>query len=222
MKIISDFVDYYVHFQVVHASYAPSIVYMRKTHDIDVFTSMKVQEDLSLDLTDIKRFSDKILSPSWTITPFIIGASGRFNRGVEFKYNDTIEHSYTITGAYHIPRKLGIDVTPEIAAMIDKHFECPFFNNLCVFKTVGAPVFVITFNSIGMVQVIANPCLKDLGYPKACMSSEIFERIRAFIDNFLIPCDGALPHTKETRRVPRIIGLDSSGWALHDGMPKGY
>lgn len=218
MKIISDFVDYYDHFQDVHASYVPSIVYMRKTHNIDIFTSMKVQEDLSLDLTDIRRFSDKILSPSWTITPFIIGASGRFNRGVEFKHHNTVEHSYTITGAYHISSKLGIDITPEISAMIDKHFKYPIFDKPCIFKTVGAPVFVITFNGDGTARTIANPCLKDLGYPKACMSSEIFTRIRAFIDNFLIPCDDALPHTRETRRAPRIIGLESSGWALPDGI----
>lgn len=222
MKIISDFEDYYDHFQKIYSSNTPSIIYMRKTYDIDMFISMKVQEDLNLCSQNIKSFSDKVINPTWTITPFIVGASGRFNRGVEIRYGDDVDHSYTYTGAVYIPQKMGIPISQDISKMLEKHFEKPVFDQPCIFKTVGTPVFVILFDDIGILRMKANPCLKSFGYPKACMSSEIYLRIKAFIDNFLIPCEDALPYSKSVQRVPRILGLKSSGWALHDGLPKGY
>jgi hypothetical protein len=222
MKIISDFDDYYDHFQEVNSSETPSIIYMRRTHCLDLFVSLKVQEDLNLDLDGIRSISDKVLYPTWSISPFIIGASGRFNRGVKIVHNDHVDHSYTITGAYHISRRMGIDITPEITGMIDKHFENPIFDKPCIFKTVGAPVFMITFNTVGIAKFIVNPRLADYCYFKACKSVEIYSRIKAFIDNFLIPCDAAMPYARVTRRTPRILGLKASGWSLHDGLPKGY
>lgn len=222
MKIISDFVDYYDHFQESYTSLEPSIIYMRKTHNLDPMVSLKVQEELDIKPQSLRCFSDKNINPTWMITPFIIGASGRINRGVKIRVQDEIDHSYTLTGALYIPKKMGITISQEIQTALESHFENPIFDDLNIFKLADAPALVIVPDCFGFTEVLANPCLKDYGYPKACMSGEIYKRIKAFINNHLVPCDDSKPYTQFKRTAPKILGLASSGWALNDGLPKGY
>lgn len=222
MKIISDFVDYYDQYQDVYSRSEPPTTYLRKTFTVDGYTALQVQRDLGIAKQKLIRFTDKISNSLWSISTFIIGVSGRINRGVEIRYENDIEHSYTFTGSLYIPKRMGIDITQEMVDVIKNHFEKPTFDNTRSFNLVGAPAFIIMPNNFGFNSSIANPCLKDFGYHKACMAGELYLRMRSFIDNIFIPCSSVQSHCYGDKPSLRICGLESSGWKLHDGLPNGY
>jgi hypothetical protein len=185
MKIVSNFEDYYDLHQGYNSTPNPSITYLRQTREADVFVKMKVEESLKKQIKTVKRFTSSSVTPEWEISFFLIGVGGQINKGVRITCGDEVEHSYTQTGAFFLPTKMGIDLSDEIKTNAYEHF-CEFtFSDDTPFRLLNAPVFCVFSDDWNITRVVVNPVLEEFNYTKISMSNDVFHRIRLYIDNLL-------------------------------------
>jgi hypothetical protein len=182
MNIISDFNDYYDPILNDNSGECQSDQYYRKTEDVSYSLAYKIKDALKVDSKIIRRF----IESSWSITPFIIGFCGRFNKGIEIISGDQKEFAYTLTGAKFLPDRMNINLSDHLVRVIEEHFEEWNITNNEPFKLANASSLVVYPDVWNRVIVIANPNLSEYCFQKVCPASSAFAKILPFAKDFLL------------------------------------
>jgi|PlaIllAssembly_1097288.scaffolds.fasta_scaffold00001_44 hypothetical protein len=181
MKIVSQFSDYYDHIEETYYSPGtPKVEYHRKTEHCSPSQTYRVREKLpSEKIESIRYFYDK--KENWFINFFALGFCGRLYRGVQIKVLETIEVSYTLSGATYLPSKHGVQVPEDVEENAKKHFELwdDFCQDACY--EIEDPSFVVLPGSFQNIQIIKNPVLSDFHFQKTMNSYDAFHRTNLFL-----------------------------------------